>query len=97
MLDFLLPDVHIGFNPVLPKEQRHGVAWVQAEGGGVVQQPFVVNKPKRLLNPSNRTIENMFAQISKMGMVPVHLEIMLNNRRTIYKQGVRAPLITHLM
>lgn len=97
MLDFFLPDVNIGFNPILPKDQRHGVAWVESEAGGVTAQSFVVDQPKRLLHPTSRTIENMFRQITQMGMTPVHLEIMLNNRRTLYKVGQRTPIITHSM
>jgi hypothetical protein len=97
MLSFLFPEVQLGFNPILAKDQRHGVAWVKTESGGVASQSFVVDKPHRLLNPSNYTIERMFAQITKMGMSPMHLEIMLNNKRTIYKFGQRTPLITHQM
>lgn len=98
MIDlFLRPDVNIGFNPILPKDQRHGVAWIQCEAGGVAPQSFVVDKPKHLLNPSKRTINRIFDQITKMGMTPSHLEIMLNNRRSVYKYGVSQALITHAM
>ena len=93
MLTALLPRILVGINPLMARDKRHGVVHVGAEQGGVTQQSFMIDKPERLLNPSNHDIKEIFSQITKMGMQPAHLEIMLNNQRRVYKLGVRQPIL----
>ncbi len=97
MLSPFIPSVQVGINPFMAKDQRHGVAWVEAEDGGVVPQGFMVDKPERLLNPTQTVIDDMFKQITRMGMQPAHLEIILNNRRRVYKYGERRPILVQTL
>lgn len=88
-------DVSIGLNEQMDKEKRHGVAHVQRPGGGTIQIPFMVDKPSRLVSPSNLILDSMFAQIKKMGFYPTHLEIIAGSRRTIYEPGKYKPTFSH--
>ena len=89
--------VNIGLSPDIAKDKRHGVAWVECVNGGVTQQSFLADKPERLVNPSMFVIRSMFHQIAKMGLYPRHLEIMINNKRTVYQFGRRRPILTQSM
>jgi hypothetical protein len=93
----LIPAISIGINPQLAHTERHGVAWVRSDNDGVIPQAFKVDKPKRLIRPSKTTVRQMFEQIEKMGMVPYHLEIMVNNTQTIYKRNHDQPVLIQRM
>ena len=90
---FPLPTVQVGINPDMAKNKCHGVAWVEGEDGGVSKQPFIVDKPDRLKNPNSLTINAMFQQVSKMGMIPRHLEILVDQKITVYQFGRRKPIV----
>ena len=93
MFSNLIPAISLGINPQLAHQERHGVAWVRSDNDGVIPQAFKVDKPHRLIRPSRRTVRQMFEQIEKMGMVPYHLEIMVNNKRTIFKRDQEQPVL----
>lgn len=96
MLDalFPLPTVNVGLNPDMAKDQRHGVVWMCSKEGNVEPRSFMVDKPKRLLRHNSRIIGDIFSQITKMGMQPVYLEVMLNDQSTVYKNGIDTPFFS---
>lgn len=92
MLNIFPRNCNIGINAAMAKEKRHGIAWVESVEGGVTQQSFVADNPIHLINPSSGTIKQVFNQIIKLGMSPVHLELLINKRRVVYKYGQRKPI-----
>lgn len=72
--------VQIGLSPDMGADKRHGVAWVKTTDGGATPIPFLADKPELLTDPCSSTIEGIFRQIAKMGMVPATLEVMVGSK-----------------
>ena len=93
MFHIFSKDINIGLNTQMSKTNRHGIAWVRTMEGGIVQQSFLADKPEHLVNPNRFTIEKIFKQLRKLGMDPVHLEILVGDVCRVYKAGYFKPIL----
>ena len=85
-------EVCIGLSPDLSRGKRHGVVWVHAANGGVVQQSFLADRPEHLVNPSRGTIRSIFNQLIKMGLYPENIELLVAGQTVVYKYGKTKPI-----
>jgi hypothetical protein len=95
MLSFFLKDVRIGLSSEIGKSNRHGVVWVKSAEGGITQTSFIVDRPRTLLNPNVLVMHSLFKQVMRLGLEPLHIEVLLNQKRTIYKYGKVQPILSH--
>jgi hypothetical protein len=76
--------VQIGLSEDMGKDKRHGVAWVATTDGGMVARPFLADRPKLLVNPTDSIIRNMFYQVFKMGFNIKRLEVLVGKKTRVY-------------
>lgn len=71
--------------------QSHGFVWVQSKDGGQASKPFTIDQPRVLERPSRRVRKALVAQIEAMGLIPTHIEIVLEGQRRVYKTSSPVP------
>ena len=94
ILDVTKKVVLIGLSPDMALSKRHGIAWVKSIDGGIVQQSFLADRPEYLVKPSWLTVRSMFEQLTKMGLYPENLELLVGNKVIVYKFGNMFPIFT---
>ncbi len=83
-------------------KQRHGVAWFEISGYGVVKRNFMVDNPALLERPSKDVVYDLFRQIAiidnslpPLGVScrPINMDITAGSIRRIYRYDNFAPLL----
>lgn len=77
--------VNIGLSTDIDKKKRHGMAWVKTADGGMVNIPFLADRPENLTNPTKFTVRDIFMQINKMGMCPQSIEVTIGGNTKVYR------------
>jgi hypothetical protein len=70
VFEFIEKDVRVGVNPQMDPTKSHGAAKVVDRSGRVDSVFFQVDHPKRLRNPTNDQVRDIFKQFGQLGMFP---------------------------